>query len=349
MKKLLMLALALLCTACSALPAEERSFAVVLAMERSDDVWRMSARIPTYQTGGGYITLTAEGNSLAEAMAMLDASSPMMLHLGQLRMMIFSEALASSENFATVLSVLAQRHDFRQQALLCVTRDGTQALMQQLEPVTGSRLSKSLDVMIETRREQGVIPPSTMAEILRMGERQSALLTCVALEHPEQGNQPGLDQMAGAQAASGAGKVQMGGGWMLDAGQTVRGELTAAEMQLLSLMAGQLRKGTLALHEDTVTLLDASAGLTLQNGVAQCKLFLRYTGSSMTEEGVTQSLSQACQGVVSKLAAAGCDALGLGRKVMMGMQDMAQWHALNWPEQYASLEWHIEVHAQRAV
>lgn len=349
MKKLWILLLVLLCTGCSALPAEERSFAVALGVEQSGSVWQVSARVPTYQTSGGYMTLKADGTSLAEALALLDATSPMMMHLGQLRMVVFSRGLAESSDFVGALSALSDRHDFRQHALVCATEDTVAELIDKLEPATGSRLSKSLDVMIEARTEQGVIPPATVANILRMGERQGVVLACIALEDTANVARPGLNQPAGMQAASGAGKVQMGGGWLMNAQQIVRGQVTVGEMQLLALMSGSLRKGTLVLQEDTITLLDAMADIAMKEGVAHCAISLRYTGSSMTEEGVRQSLSMACQGVLGKLAAADCDALGLGRRAIIGMPDMAQWHALDWSSRYPMLEWRVTVEAQRAV
>lgn len=348
MKKLALLALTMLCTACSALPAEERSFAVALGVEKTGNVWQASARVPAYQTDGGYRTLTAAASSLTEALALLDAASPMPMHLGQLRLVAFSRALAESTDFAGTLSELSERQDFRQQALLCVTEDPVATLVDKLEPATGSRLSKSLDVLLEARIEQGVIPPSLMAELLRMGQRQSAVLTCAALTDTAGTARPGLDQPAGRQAVTGAGDVQFGGGWLLNDKRIVTGQLSAGELQLLALMSGKLRKGTLALQEDTVTLLDASADVSLHGNTAQCTIRLRCAASTLTETGVQQSLSEACQRVLGKLAAAGCDALGTGRRAITGMADTAQWRALDWPARYPLLTWRVIVQVQRA-
>lgn len=349
MKKLwCWLLLTLLCTGCSALPAEERSFAVAMGVQRSGDTWEVSARMPTYQTGGGYMTASARGNSLEEALALLDATSPMQVHLGQLRMVVFHEGIAASQDFFAALDALAHREDFRLQAVICITDDPVQDLMDKLEPATGSRLSKSLDVLLEARREQGVITAVTLSDIQRMGERQSPVLTAVALEDDANVSHPGMDASAGGQAAKGAGKVQFGGGWMVSASGSAKGMLTAGEVQLLSLMAGTLKKGMLTLDGDTVTIMDAGAQTSLDGNTASCSITLRSTSSAWTEGELIFGLRQACEAVTAKLAAAGCDALGVGRRAIRHFADMKQWRLLDWPALYPQIQWNITVHAQRA-
>ena len=66
----------LLLTGCSALPEEDRAFAVVLGLDKQGDAWRAWARIPSYQQEGGYLTLSAQGRSLGEVMAQLEAALP---------------------------------------------------------------------------------------------------------------------------------------------------------------------------------------------------------------------------------------------------------------------------------
>lgn len=343
-----LLALALVCTGCSALPAEERSFVVAMGVQQSGDTWEVSARMPTYQTGGGYMTASARGTSLEEALALLDATSPMQVHLGQLRMVVFHEGVASSADFRDALDTLARREDFRLHAVICVTDDTVQDLIDKLEPATGSRLSKSLDVLLEARREQGVITAVTLSEIQRMGDRQSPVLTAVALEDDANVAQPGLDASAGAQAAKGAGKVQFGGGWMMHASGGVKGQLTAGEVQLLTLMSGTLRKGMLSLENGTVTVMDATASTSLDGNTAACRLSIRCTASTLTEADVVSGLRKACEGVTAKLAAAGCDALGMGRRAIRHFADMQRWRLLDWPSLYPQIEWDITVHAQQA-
>ena len=349
MRKLLgLVAMLLLCASCTALPAEERAFAVALGVSESSGTWEVSARVPTYQGGGGYLTLTAQGHSLREALAVLDATAPMQLHLGQLRVVVFSQGVAESTSFWNTLAELAMRREFRLQAQVCVTEDEVSDLLDKLEPATGSRLSKSLDVLLETRVEQGVIPLAVLSDVLRRGERQSWLAVHVALEDTAGVAQPGMDASAGTQSASGTGKVQFGGGWLIGQDGSAHGRLTAAEMQLLALMAGKRPKGTLALDDGTVTLIDASSKVKLRGSTVTCDMSVRYTDSVMTDAGVQHAVTEACKDVLNKLAAAGCDALGVGRQAIRNVADMAAWHELNWPIRYPQLDWQLTVLPQGA-
>ena len=347
-KLMLMAAMLLLCASCTALPAEERSFAVVLGVSEHTGTWEVSARVPTYQSGGGYLTLRAQGSSLSEALAVLDATAPMQMHLGQLRLVVFSQSIAESPAFHSVLAELAARREFRIQAQVGVTADPVADLIDKLEPATGSRLSKSLDVLMEARIEQGVIPRAELSDVLRRGERQSWVAVNVALEDTAGVAQPGMDAPAGMQAASGAGKVQLGGGWLIGQNGTANGQLTASETQLLSLMAGKLQKGTLSLREGTVALIQASSKVKLHGNTVACEITLRYGASGLTEAGVQRAVTEACRGVLDKLAAADCDALGLGRQAIRYFPDMAAWHELDWPILYPQLDWQVTVLPERA-
>jgi len=345
----LLMMVVLTATGCGRLPAEERSFAVALGISASAGVWEVTARIPSYQQEGGYVTLAARGASLGEAMALLNAAAPMRLHYGQLRMIVFSRELAESPDFPGVLHALAARPDVRLQASLCVTEDNMTDLMDSLEPQTGTRLSKSIETLLETRLNLGVVPDATLSNLRRMGERQGAVLISVALEKEPANTVPGMDAPAGVQAAKGAGETQFAGGWMIGKDGMVRGQLTALDQQLLALMEGNLRKGMLALPEGAVMLLDASSRIKFQEGQGVCEVRIRYSAADLLKDEMERSLSDALSGVTDKLAAAGCDALGIGRRVIASCATIKEWHDLRWKERYPALQWKITVEAVPAV
>lgn len=347
MRGVAMLLSVLLLSGCSALPAEDRAFAVALGISENAGVWEVSTRVPVYQTGGGYLTLSAKGSSLGEAMALLNASAPMELHYGQLRLIVFSESTSRRTDFPELLRALAARGEVRPQAVLAVTSDNVLDVMDALEPATGSRLSKSLETLLEARKKAGVAAIVTLDEWQRMGERQQAVLLNVAMEPDQSGALQGMDATAGELSVQGAGKVQFSGGWMTNAEGKVQGTLSAAEMQLLALLKDELHQGTLTLPEGTLTLLDADSQLTLEQDSIRCKLQLQYSAASMTEEGVQTALIAALQGLAGKVSAAGCDALGIARKAMLGCSTMEEWRKLAWPEHYAALAWRFVIQAER--
>lgn len=320
-----LLLMTLLLGGCTALPAEERSFAVALGVTHTEGLWTASARIPTYQTGGGYTTVSGEGASLESALGALDAASPMELDLGQLRLLVFSAELARSERFPGALMTLAARQDLRMGAALAVTQEDVQALMDALTPTTGSRLSKSIDVLLETRIGQGTLLHASLSEVMRMGERQSPVLMNAGLE---------------------SGALTLSGGWPVSADGRATEPLSPEETQLLALMLGCLQRGTLSLPEGVVRLTGAQAESelslpTLQG--ASVRLTLQCVSSPLTDEALSQAVATACLGVLNRLSGAGCDALGLGRQAMMHAGDMAQWRQVDWPARYRELQWSVSV------
>ena len=325
-KRLGWLLCAALCTGCTALPAEERSFAVALGIDRDPQgQWTAYARIPNYQTGGGYATVRGEGESLAEALSAADVASPMQLNLGQLRLIVCSDALAGSDAFPDALVMLSSRQETRLDASVAVTDASLQALMDALTPSTGTRLSKSLDVMMETRIAQGTILPARLSDVIRMGGRQSPVLMRMSLEGK---------------------KIALGGCWPVSVDGRITQSLTEAETQLLSLMLGQMRSGALSLPEGVVRLADASVETELRLPTmdgASVRLSLRCPDAAQPDDAIERRVAAACLALLNRLSAMGCDALGLGRQAIRHVSDMAQWQQLDWPGRCRELQWAVSV------
>lgn len=325
MKRVLaLLGALLLLGGCSTVTGEERAFAVVLGISGQGDDWQVCARLPTYQAEGDYMTLVAQGTSLGDAMARLNAAAPMELHYGQLRLLLFSEELARSADFPEVVRALSARGEIRPQAAMAVTQDEVTAVVDALEPTTGSRLSKSLETMLAARQRLGVLPLTSLEAWQRTGLRQQPVLAAVSL---------------------GEEQISFSGGWLFGGNGQAQGQLNTEEMQLLSLLMGDLRQGTLSLAEGTVTLLDASSRMELQGEEVRCQVTVRYAAASLTEDGLAQALTASLQALAGKLAAANCDALGVARQSVLGALTMAAWKGSAWS--YPALTWSFTVEAQR--
>lgn len=329
MKRMIILLLItiLSCTSCTALPAEERAFAVVLGVEREGETWRMHGRIPTYQTGGGYLTVTGEGETIAAALAALDAAAPMHLHLSQLRLLVLDAKLGESTDASLVLSELSARVDMRQHCAVAVTDVPMKKLMEALKPTAGARLSKAVDILLDTRREQGVILPATLADVIRMGERQTPVLIALSLD--------GSD-------------LTLSGGFPMTLGMRLANQIPPEETALLSLLLGEAKRLHLTLPGGSAEIRDASVNLHLSDDMrtARAELSLRAISSTYTAEGLAQALADACLALLIRLSGEGCDALGLGRKAILRAEDMAAWHALNWPEAYPQITWSVSASVQ---
>lgn len=331
---------------CSILPGEERAFPVCLGLHASGGTWQASVRISTYTSPGQYMTVTASGKSLAEAMTLLDASAPIRLHYGHVRLIVFSHELASSDQLKEAVDGLSRLGTFRTDAALCATQDDIPALFDKMNPATGTRLSKHIEVLLASRIGQGVMPDTTLGIWRSMGERQSPLLAAVALA----GDDASAGMASLADDMGGGMKVQFGGAYLVSQAGKVTGSLTMAEHQILRLMQGNLDKGAITADDHALTLLESSAKAELdaaQNAVL-LTIRMRYMHADLSEDDVRKTMTEAVSAVIGKLAAANCDALGLGRQTMMTASDWAQWRQLGWPEKYPSLTWRVAIDAVSA-
>ena len=320
MRWLALLLLLPLLTSCAALPAEERAFAVALMVDKADDTWRVHARIPTYNTGGGYVTVRGEGASPDAALADMDADAPMHIHLSQLRLLVLDAALGG-EAYAVMLA-LSARADMRPQCAVAATEDPAGAVMEALQPATGARLSKGLDVLLDTRTAQGVILPAPLSRIIRMGERQSPVLMALTVTD---------------------GGIDLAGGWALGMSGLI--PLTQEETALLALLHGDVKDETLRLSGGTAHVRDATAKTTLQTDERSVCVTLTMTAvaSALTLKGLEAALAEDALTLLTRLYREGCDGLGLGRQAILGASDMAQWHALDWPGILPQLQWTVAV------
>ena len=319
MKALMILLLTMMmCSSCTALPAEERAFAVALCVEKNG-AWHVHGRIPTYQSGGGYMTVSGEGDSLSSALSDMDAAAPMRINLSQLRLLIADKKLAQNGELSAVLTALADRPDMRMQCVVALTEESVKAAAEALNPVAGARLSKALDLMLDARIEQGAILPAPLSDVLRMGVRQAPVLVGLSVEEQ---------------------KIALSGGYAMD-GMYLNKDETA----LLSLLLGHTKTLRLNLPAGSADVRDVSAKIRLSQDftTARVELTMNVTSSTYTEIGLEKALADSLLALLTRLAAADCDALGLGRQTVMHAHDMAQWHAMNWPEKYRGIRWEVAV------
>lgn len=326
-RALCLLLICLFCTGCSALPPEERAFCVALLVDGGAQECTVRVRIPTYQQNGGYQTLSATGATLTDALRTLESAAPMRLHWGQLRLIVLSRAWAAEIPILRTLSDLSGVENLRLHASVAVTEEDTTALAEKLVPENGTRLSKSIDVMVQARHEQGVIPTCAASMLLRFGSRQSPVL-------------------CGAEST--AEGFLLGGAWLTDADGLVRNFLPPEETQILLLMQGKLTRTQLLLPEHAIHLTEASTSIRLTENTAVCRVNLRYDRADLTPQAVSAETAQACLDVLNRLQAAGCDALGLGRKAIWSAWSMSDWRNSDFPARLQNLRWTVEVRSEPA-
>lgn len=323
----LLMVLCLLCGACSALPPEERAFCVAMVIDGNQASCTVSVRIPDYAKQGGYQTMTQTGSTLSDALGRLESHASLRLHWGQMRLIVFSRAWLAETPLPETLTTLMQLENLRLHATLAVTEEDTASLIEKIVPTNGTRLSKSLDVLIEAHQEQGTILPGSMSAVLRMGSRQSPLLADVHAE---------------GEAFS------LSGGWMIGQDGRLTGKLSPEEMQLCGLMVGQLSRTQLLLPSHAVHITEASRRLVLSEDGVTCRISLRYDVSDLTPAEVSDAVAQSCMAVLEKLQEGHCDALGLGRQAIGQYRTMDAWRASSFAEDLSQRHWTVIVSSEPA-
>ena len=94
-------------------------------------------------------------------------------------------------------------------------------------------------------------------------------------------------------------------------------------------------------------MTEAHSRVRLRGMSAVGSIRLRCTSSSFSEEGAARALEEALTGLSAKLAASGCDALGLARQAMAGCATMEAWHSMAWHARYSALTWQVSVRVER--
>ena len=133
---------------------------------------------------------------------------------------------------------------------------------------------------------------------------------------------------------------------MIGADGKAKAQLSAGEMQLLSLLSGRLKKGVLALSGGTLQLLDAGVQIRLEGNVGVCSLKLRCRVKEIHGSPPERTVKEDVEALLKRLSAYGCDALGLGRQAMRHFPDTENWYALNWPLVCSQLTWNVSVEIQ---
>lgn len=343
MKRLLTLFLcAALLTGCTALPGEERSFALCLGIHAAGASVEATVLLPNYKGDNEYLTLSARGKNLSEALIALSAVCPSRLSFGQLRLLLFSEETAADADFPFLLGEVAAISGMRLNVMTLVTRDDMQELMTALRPQSGVRLSKYLDTLLRAQVEMGFLPGTTLSELRRMGQRQSPALGCAALRQEDM-PEDGLDGEIAHLPAGNEGEVHFGGCVLLGQDGRMQGRLSLRETQLLTMLLGRTKDLALAWPDAVATLHVRGVRARLESN----SLKLHVTARIMTAQGapaqLTAYLEQDLLDLAARLNASGCDALGLKRQELWQHPRSADFDGAAWAEVLHGLQVQAEV------
>ena len=363
MKRLILLAAALLLTGCSAVTQiEGQAFAVSLAVDEAEDGGVvLSVRFPSYGAqegeaeGGGYLLTSAAGRDFASALYALNAAIPRALNLTQVKSLIVSEKLASSAAFPALLRDLKlSRLDG--EASLIVSRGEANALLEAQQPLIGLRLSDTLVTEMERYRRLGCIPRSTLAEVFYDAESVysdpvAILAAVVPKESGASGGQDVEKALAGDFMYDGENKDAYFGAALFRGGVMV-GALTGGETQLLQLAragSGQMPMALdgawLAVTRQGLPRVDVDmSGDALRIAVSLTAGIEDLRGDADLE-AVRQELTAGLEALTRRCQALGVEPFGYARWAAAQFLTLPQWTAFDWRARFpeAEVTYHLTV------
>ena len=373
MKRLLPLLLALLLlTGCGSPQLEDRVLVVSMGIDETEDGGiGLTIQIPASSQGGGdeggedpgnqngYQIISVKGTDWYDAMTLMYASVPHMLHFGQVREIVIAESLARTDRLKTLLESLYSDHHIRANARIVVARGEALAYLNKQKPDIGQRLSKYLDTTLQALVTKGYIPNALFGETARdMGRAGwDPVLILASLHQGEDSGGAGnpVDLMAGDLPKEGGSKLELAGGAATD-GEKVVGLLTGYDIQLLNLLSGKTKH--LVLKADG-HYADLHLGKPAKLGVATGErdtLTVSVFVDSFTKadeesrpDAVRDALKADLEELIARLQAMGSDAAGFGAKVKTGFATKAQWDEYRWKDRYrqALIQVEVEVRAMK--
>ncbi len=373
MKRLfcLLLPFCLLCSACAGRNVEEELLVIVLAVDRAEQGGvTVAVKLPANSSASGdsegasgspsgYLQLEATGRSFADAVSMLNATTPRRLNFSQVRETVIGERLARQRDFSRLLAQIDSLPRFRCSAALIVCRGSALQFAENQKPIVGMRLSRYAENTLANYAGKGFTPSTDLCEGRRDldGGFRDPLFILGAVNDFSGADVPGsvnsLSATAGDLPRKSPEAVEMFGAAATD-GVSVCGYLTGYEMALVHLIGGHVE--ALAVEADGVPLHITSSGpaaldVDLSSDPAVLSVSIRCEahypqGSAADASAVQALLEKDVLALIARLQAMGCDGLGFGRRAVRRFLTVQDWEAFQWRAVYAAAQARAQVTVQ---
>jgi len=173
----LLVLLAFLLSGCAlASQVEDQAYVLIMGLDRSDDgQLEMSVKIPkisggTEQTGASgssenYMQLSVKADDFEGALEKLDWASPRNVNLAQMKLIVISRELASSEDAPDLIAGIAQTERLFTATKVAVCEDEAKAFVEAIRPYIGTRISTDIEAMFDHYNDRGYVPESSLADL----------------------------------------------------------------------------------------------------------------------------------------------------------------------------------------
>lgn len=297
----------------------------------------------------GYIVMSATAPSCLRALNMLSSTTPRTVNLSQLREVVISRTLAQTDATLSILREIHSMYRANGEAIVVVTPDDAGDFIRRQRAILGARLSKYLEVLFDHFSQMDTIPADAqLASVIEAMQSDTADATAVyaagnvfdsAIVLSDTAD---MDRLPGHLPRTSPAENEYLGS-ALFSGARMTGTLTGEETGLMLLMMGNARRQSTsignALYRTNLPTrvrrkIDADGTLSVQIAMS-----LRHVAgeTELTQEEIAARIEREAVGVLLKLRAASCDAVGFGRIAIRRSIDIPSWEARNWPVEYERL------------
>lgn len=297
----------------------------------------------------GYIVLSATAPSCLRALSMLSATTPRTVNLSQLREIVLSRTLAETDATLSILKEIHAMYRANGKAVVVVTPDDAGDFIRRQRAILGVRLTKYLEVLFEHFSEIDTIPPdaqlSSVISAMESDTVDAAAVYAAGNAFDSTLVLPGsadLDRLPGHLPRTSPAQNEYLGA-ALFSGPRMVGTLTGEETGLLCLMMGKAQRRTAFIGnaQYSSNLPTRVRRRIDEDGALHVHIDMNLTrvagGANESAQEIAASLERQCVGVLLRLRAASCDAVGFGRLAIRRCLTVPQWEALDWPGIYETL------------
>ncbi len=186
----LIIAGAALC-GCGYSALERQTFSICLSVDSTDD-GRIKLGLQSPKNGkstdtgsSDYEVFSATGDTLADALRIMAATTPYPVNFSQLRLCYIRYEYAAKTEMRSVLRYLLELPSMRPDATVMIVLGDAFEAMQAQRPEFGMRMSTHLDILLSRMRDEQLMPNSSLSMCTRLiGSGFGDPLLCVCAVNP---------------------------------------------------------------------------------------------------------------------------------------------------------------------
>ncbi len=356
----------ILLTGCNERQVEEELLVIVLAIDQTEDHRCLTAiKVPANTSASssssdredsGYLLLQAEGDHFADAISMLNATTPRRLNFSQVREVIIGEAVSKQTGFITLLQQIDNLPRFRCSAAVIICQGEAMEFIKQQKPYVGMRLSRYAENTLASNAGKGFTPSTDLCAGVRdlgfgFSDPLFILGAVNSFNHSEnQSEEKSLDTKAGSLPRKSLEAIEMFGAAATD-GISVCGYISGYEMALIHLLSGHVE--ALTMQQGSITLhITVGKPASLSVDISQTPIVLHISlqcealyspGSNPDIVLVQNQLQKDLLTLISHLQSIRCDGIGFGDVAVKNFLTIPDWESFNWRVQYAQAAVQAEV------